>query len=103
MELQGRSYSPAATSWKKFRCVRGGDRGEWAWGRSWAQDGASAVPLVGCSAAGRPAHGGAGSRRRGGKQAVALGFGAAATGWRDEGAGVGDLIYRAAGILGVRA
>jgi hypothetical protein len=33
---------------------------------------------------------------------VALGFGVAATGWKDEGAGVGDPIYRAAGILGVR-
>jgi hypothetical protein len=81
--------------------VRGGDRGERAWGRSWARDGASAAAMVGCSAAGQLAHGGAGSRRRGGKQAVALGFVAAATGWRDEGAGVGDPIYRAAGILGV--
>jgi hypothetical protein len=59
--------------------------------------------LVGCSIAGRPVHGGAGSRHRGEKQAVALGLGAAATGWRDKGAGVGDPIYRAAGILGVRA
>jgi hypothetical protein len=58
---------------------------------------------VGRSAAGRPALGVAESRRHGGKQAVALWFGAAATGWRDEGAGVGDPIYRAAGILGVRA
>jgi hypothetical protein len=61
------------------------------------------VALVGCSAAGWLVHGGAGLRRRGDKQAVALGLGAAAMGWRDKGAGVGDPIYRAAGILGVRA
>jgi hypothetical protein len=36
---------------------KGEGRGERAWGRSWARDGASAAALVGCSAAGRPAHG----------------------------------------------
>jgi hypothetical protein len=36
---------------------KGEGQGERAWGRSWARDRASAVALVGCSAAGQPAHG----------------------------------------------
>jgi hypothetical protein len=59
---------------------------------------------VGCSAARRPTHGGAGSRHCGGKQAVALGFGVRPRGggMRAQGSGILFIGRRASSPCGPR-
>jgi hypothetical protein len=95
--------SPETASRLNSGVRKGEGCGQGAWSRSWARDGASAAALVGCSAAGRPVHGGVGSRCGGASRGSGVRAWAAATRWRDEGAGVGGSICRAAATLDVRA